>query len=144
MSNAYKKAYADIYYILRSLEEKYRKKVPEGVVKFFRENAEPHYLSRIDLTKPLTEQEISEETEQLICLLNLEYWCTPEEKQELLKKYEINEQILQEQLKNKYEIKFNKNAKIEDVKALIVIEEDSIFKKIRKFIKSIKEKLLHF
>ena len=137
MMKTYSKAYADVYYILSALEEKYTNKIPTDLIEFFKDNAEPHYLSTIDLTKPLTEQEISEETEQLICLLNLNYWCTPEEKEELLKKYELNEKDVEEQLRNTYEIKFNKNAKIEDVKALTVIEKESIFAKIKKFIKRI-------
>ena len=137
MMNIYAKSYADVYYILNALEEKYTNKIPNDLIEFFRDNAEPHYLSRIDLTKPLTEQEISEETEQLICLLNLNYWSTPEEKEELLKKYELNEKEAEEQLRNTYEIKFNKNAKIEDVKALAVIEKESIFTKIKNFIKRI-------
>lgn len=140
MKNTYDKAYADIYYILTALEEKYTSKIPNELIDFFRDNADSQYLSRIDLTKKLTEQSISEETEQILCLLNLEYWCTPEEREELLKKYEMNERELQEQLQNKYQIKFNKNAKIEDVKAIAIIEKENIFVKIIKFIKGIMSK----
>jgi len=137
MMNIYSRAYTDIYHILSALEDKYIKKIPSELIDFFRDNADLEYISKIDVTKPLIEQEISQETEQLICLLNLSYWCTPQEKEELLKKYEINEKEAQEQLQNKYEIKFNKNAKIEDVKAITVIEKESIFSKIIRFIKGI-------
>lgn len=131
--NTYKKAYADIYYILNALEEEYRNKVHDKLIEFFRENADQYYVPKIDITKKLIDQNISEETEQLICLLNLNYWCTPKEKDELLKRYEINEQILQEQ----YRIKFKENNKIEDIKDVIIIEKESIFAKIIKFLKSI-------
>ena len=101
--NNYRKAYADIYYILNALEEEYLRKIPDKLIEFFRDNAEPHYLSRIDLNKPLKNQKISDETEQIICLLNLEYWCTEEEKEELLKKYKMNQEIIQQELQRKYE-----------------------------------------
>lgn len=137
MTNNYSRAYSDICYILNALEEKYIQQIPDELIKFFRDNADSQHISRIDLSKPLIEQEISRETEQLLCLLNLNYWCTPEEKEELLKKYEMNEKEADEQLQNKYEIKFNKNAKIEDVKAMTVLEKESIFAKIVKFLKRI-------
>lgn len=137
MINIYSRAYADISYILKAIEEKYTQQIPYELIEFFRKNADPEYRSKIDLSKPLTEQEISKETEQLICLLNLNYWCTQSEKQELLKRYELNEQEIEEQLRNQYEIKFNKNTQLEDVKAIAVIKKESILSKIIKFIKEI-------
>lgn len=135
MNDEYSKAYADICYILSILEEKYTDVIPEELKNFFRENADIQYLPSIDITKPLTEQKINEKTEQLICLLNLNYWCTPTEKEQLLKKYEANEREIQEMLRNKYEIKFKKPPKIEDVKAIMVIEKESFFKRAIKYIK---------
>jgi len=138
--NIYSKAYADIYYILGCLDDEYKKKIPKKLIDFFRDNAEPYYLSDIDITKPLIEQNISQETEQLICLLNLNYWCDQNEKQELLKKYELNEQEIEAQLQNKYDIKFNKIFQIEDVKAIAIIEKENIFSKILKLLKRIMSK----
>lgn len=137
MINTYKNAYADIYYILNALEEEYRKKVPEELVYFFEDNANPDYLPKFDFCKPLTEQNISQETEQLICLLNLNYWCSPEEKEELLKKYQVNEEKIEEQLKGKYEIKFKINPKIDEVKAIVPIKKENIFIRIINFLKGV-------
>ena len=89
--NNYSRAYKDIFYFLMSLEEKYKNKIPKELIKFFKENADNQYVPTIDLSKPLIDQKISKETEVLLCLINLNYWCTQEEKEELLKKYEINE-----------------------------------------------------
>lgn len=138
--SAYSMAYADIYYILNSLDEEYVNKIPTQLIEFFRENREPYYLSNLDMTKPLTEQYIRKETEQIICLLNLNYWCSPEEKKELLKKYSLNEKTLQEQLHEKYDLKFNNkrftdNAKIQDVKTIAIIEKDNFFTQIIKLLK---------
>lgn len=137
MNNTHSRAYTDIMYILGAIDEKYVQQLPTELVKFFIANADHEYISKIDLSKPLTEQEISKETEQIICLLNLNYWCTTKEKQELLKKYKLNEQEVDKQLHDKYEIKYNKNLKVEDVKAIAVLKQESIFSKIIKFIKEI-------
>lgn len=136
MSN-YNQAYSDISYILSSLEEKYVKKIPEELITFFSDNADPYYIPKIDITKPLTNQKMSQETELLICLLNISYWCTPQEKEELLKKYEINEKEIEEQLRNRYEIKFKEKPQLEDVKMMVVLEKENIFSKIIKFVKAI-------
>lgn len=135
--NNYNRAYTDITYILGAVNEEYLKKIPHGLIEFFVKNSDHQYLSKIDLSKPLTEQEISKETEQLICLLNLNYWCTSKEKQELLKKYKLNEQEIEEQLKNEYKIEFDKNINNENIKAITVIDKQNIFSKLINFIKRI-------
>jgi len=137
MVNNYSRAYKDIFYILMSIEEKYKNKVPKELIKFFKDNADNQYIPTIDFTKPLIEQKISQETEVLLCLINLNYWCTPEEKVELLKKYEINEKEAEEQLQKQYEIKFKERPQIQDIKAIAVIEKENIFIKILKFFKEI-------
>ena len=135
--NNYSRAYKDIIYILMSLEEKYKNKIPKELIKFFKDNADNQYIPTIDFSKPLISQKLSEETEGLLCLINLNYWCTPEEKEELLKKYEINEKEAEEQLQNQYEIKFKEKLQIQDIKAIAVIEKESIFAKLIKFLKGI-------
>ena len=135
--NNYSRAYKDIFYILMSLEEKYKNKIPKELIRFFKENADNQYIPTIDFSKPLIEQKISEETEVLLCLINLNYWCTPEEKEKLLKKYEINEKEAEEQLQKQYEIKFKEKPQIQDIKAIAVIEKENIFTKILRFFKGI-------
>ena len=61
--NNYSRAYKDIFYILMSLEEKYKNKIPKELIKFFKENADNQYVPTIDLSKPLIDQKISKETE---------------------------------------------------------------------------------
>ena len=137
IGNNYSRAYKDIFYILMSVEEEYKNKIPKELIKFFKDNADNQYIPTIDFSKPLIDQKISKETEVLLCLINLNYWCTPEEKEELLKKYELNEKEAEEQLRSQYEIKFNKKTQIQDIKAIAIIEEENIFTKILKFFKAI-------
>ena len=133
----YSRAYKDIFYILMSVEKTYKNKIPKELIKFFKDNADSQYIPTIDFSKPLIDQKISEGTEVLLCLINLNYWCTPEEKEELLKKYEINENQAEEQLRKKYEIKFKGKPQIQDIKAIAIIEKENIFTKILKFYKAI-------
>lgn len=135
MNNNYTRAYKDIFYILMSVEEKYKNNVPKELINFFKDNADNQYIPIIDLSKPLIEQKLSEETEALLCLINLNYWCTPEEKEQLLKKYEINEKEAEEELRKQYEIKFKKKLEIQDIKAITVIQKQNVFTKILKFVK---------
>lgn len=137
MNNNYTRAYKDIFYILMSVEEKYKNNVPKELINFFKDNADNQYIPIIDLSKPLIEQKLSEETEALLCLINLNYWCTPEEKEQLLKKYEINEKEAEEELKKQYEIKFKKKLEIQDIKAIEVIQKQNFFTKILKFVNEI-------
>ena len=71
MVNEYSRAYKDIFYILMTVEENYKNMVPSELIKFFKENADKQYISTIDFSKSLIEQNISEKTEELICLINL-------------------------------------------------------------------------
>lgn len=137
MINDYSRAYKDIYYIIMAIEEEYRKKIPSDLIEFFKENADMQYISNINFSKPLVEQKISQKTEELLCLINLNYWCMPEEKDKLLKKYAINEKEVEEQLRNKYQIEFKKNPKIEEIKALATIEKENVLTRIIRFIKRI-------
>lgn len=137
MVNNYTRAYKDIFYILMSVEEKYKNNVPKELINFFKDNADNQYIPAIDLSKPLIDQKISQETEALLCLINLNYWCTPKEKEQLLKKYEINEKEAEEQLRKQYEIKFKEKLQIQDIKAIAVIEKQNVFTKILKFLKEI-------
>ena len=142
MIDVYRKSYSDICYILSALDEEYIKLIPSKLIDFFKENSDEQYISTIDLSKPLIEQNISEETEQLICLLNLNYWCTSEEKEILLKKYKINEEMQKIiQMQAKIEVEDNLNNAYAEVEQVLDFLGDSYKQKIpEKLIKLFKEK----
>lgn len=137
-------AYSDIAWILNGLEEKYLNKLPGKLIEFFEDNKDPFYISSIDIMRPLAEQELSQETEAILCLLNLNYWCTPEEKEKLMAQYEMNEKEYQEELRKKYKIDnlfdtVNKNIEPEPIEqtSMVVVKEKNIFMKIIDKIKNI-------
>lgn len=78
-------AYAEVDEILNLLENKYKEKVPKKVRNFFKEERMSDYNPKIEVGKPLTEQNLKRETMVLLAILNINYWCDSEqEKQKFL------------------------------------------------------------
>lgn len=95
-------AYAEIDEILNLLEDDYREKVPKKVRDFFKEEKMKDYHPKIDIEKPLIEQNLKRETMVLLAILNLNYWCENEkEKQRFLNELDKNEEEKKE-LEEKY------------------------------------------
>ena len=95
-------AYAEVDEILKLLETEYRERVPEKVRNFFKEERMPNYNPKIEVGKPLTEQNLKRETMVLLAILNINYWCdSEEEKQSFLNELAENEKEKRE-LEEKY------------------------------------------
>lgn len=140
--------YSEVFSFINLLGEKYINMMPKLLYKFFEENRNVSYYINIDINKPIINQFKCADTEAIIEYLNLEYWCTKEEKEALLKKYRENEIKYQEGLKEKYNPDNlfknktkninNKNQENIENKQLIVYKENifkKIVKKIKKFLK---------
>ena len=97
-------AYAEVDEILKLLEDTYIEKIPEKIRNFFKEERDKDYKPQINMEKPLIEQNLKRETIILLTILNLNYWCEDEEKQELL-----NELAKNEKEKREIEEKYNPN-----------------------------------
>ena len=88
----------------------------------------------------IEEQNIKEETIDMIALFYLNYWCEREaEKQEFRKILQENEDIYQQQLKQKYNSDklFKNKQKIEHEEVQLIEYKKNIFKRIINKIKSI-------
>ena len=59
-------------------------------------------LVEFDVNKNVEEQDISEEASEMIAYLNLEYWCTKEQREELIKQYQKNDDLYEEKMHEKY------------------------------------------
>jgi len=80
-------AYSQINNILNHIEKEYYQKVPVYLINFFENNALDYGLYYDDKG----DLKISKLTELILCYINLEYWSTEEEKQELIKQYIKNQ-----------------------------------------------------
>lgn len=141
-----KKSYVEILEILKYMDEIYVDKIPKKIIEFFEENKANNYNFKYDSTIELDKQNLNDNTLALLAMLNLNYWCESEEhKRELIAKYNYNEKIYQEKLrekynsdnifKKKYEQNKNEEKNIENENTLVEYKE-SFFRKIINKIKS--------
>ncbi len=142
LSIATRQAYTEIDTFINLLDEYNKNKIPQKLREYFKNNRDINYSKEINPNRPIKEQNLKEETLALIALLNLQYWCEDEtEKQRLKKIYDNNENEYQIKLREKYNpdnlfknkqknIEFNQHSQT----ALVEYKEDSIFKKIKRFI----------
>lgn len=104
----YSTACSDVWYILQSLKQEELCKIPRKLLELIYTLKSDNYNSKIDLNKPLEDQELSEATIGLISFIYNNYLGTAEEKEEYEKSYK-------EYIKNAgnkpYEIEFKKQDK---------------------------------
>ncbi len=105
MANELRRTFCDIDIILNALPEEDRNKVPMKLRKFISENKLENYESEIRIDVPIEEQDIHPDTQAFIGMLYLNYWCKDEnEKEELKRIFTENQNRLQKELKEKYEV----------------------------------------
>ena len=138
MSNL-KKAFSEVDMILDLIDSEMKNKVLANFIKFIKEEKDNNYKPNINPELPLEEQNILPETIDILALLKLNYWCNEEEKKELLKVLNKNEQQFQKEAKEKYDI--DKLLKTNKTKEIINLpekgESENFIKKLIKFIKNI-------
>lgn len=98
------KIYSEVYAILEILGNEYINKIPTKLYNYIVAEKESNIKIHYDINKPLNEQPISEETILFISYLNLQYWCDEEQKQELLKIYKQNDDKIEEELRQEYNV----------------------------------------
>lgn len=125
--------------ILDLIDSEMKNKVSANFIKFIKEEKDNNYKPNINPELPLEEQNILPETIDILALLKLNYWCNEEEKKELLKVLNKNEQKFQKEAKEKYDI--DKLFKTNKTKEIINLpekgESENFIKKLIKFIKNI-------
>ena len=97
-------AYREVLVILDNMEDEYKNKVPQELINFFKRNEAKEYVFKLDNSIPLTEQRIKEKTLSLLAILNLNYWCSIDERKELIKKYSDNERKFRKEVDIKYHV----------------------------------------
>ncbi len=131
-------AYAELDEILSYMSSEYIDKIPLEFKELVLREKAANYINKIDVNKPLEEQNLQRKTLILLAVLWLNYWCTNEkEKQEFLNELNTN----QEEYAKKYsaEALFENNQKEDKTEnsQLIQYQEKNVFKsiidKIKKF-----------
>lgn len=97
------KAYAEVDYVIKHMNERYISKLPEHLIDFFETIKDPDYEIYINPYKPLQEQGLSKYALEIIALLHVKYWCEdPFRKQELLDRMKTNQEKFEEQVKEQF------------------------------------------
>lgn len=103
MSDKIRKAYSEVYEILQLLDDEFIDKVPKKFMEFIEKEKDNAYIPNIKPNVSLEEQELLEDTINILAMLKLDYWCENEaEKQELLDILNKNEIEYQQELREKY------------------------------------------
>ena len=98
-----RQAYSEVNKILKLIGNTYSSKIPSRIKSVFKREMDKNYIPNIDITKPISEQNLKRKTIVIISALNLEYWCTDEnEKHKLKKMYCENGIKHQQELNEKY------------------------------------------
>lgn len=85
-------AYAELDEILSLMSSVYVDKIPLKFRNFLSREKDTNYIKKIDVNKPLEEQNLQRKTLVLLEVLRLNYWCeNEEEKQEFLKELGDNQ-----------------------------------------------------
>lgn len=102
LNQNYAEAYVEVLDIINHMSTKDLAKVSKKFIKFLTTNASKEYKCKLDYSKQLKDMQLKEETKGLLALMYRDYWASEEERQELQKKFYINDQKYQEELRKKF------------------------------------------
>ena len=132
MENELSKAYSEVYEILKYIPLEQYNKVPKEVINVFKTKRDKSYKVRINPALPLESQNLQRKTLILLSVLNLDYWCQEEEREEILNIYWQNEKARKNE-QDEYIVFRNGNSAVaaSDVGTdLVVYREASMLEKI--------------
>lgn len=126
-----KRAYSEVYEILKLVDKEYFDKIPKKFVEFLKREKDNNYIPNINENIPLEEQKLLNDTINILAMIKLDYWCSSEEeKSELLKLLNENEKKHKEKINEKYnpENIFGRNTNRE-IKDLVEVKEKKWYEK---------------
>ncbi len=127
-------------YVLKNFNPTFTSKISKRILKDLEELAKTSKKEvKIDKTKSLKDQNILPETKDMIALLYYNYIALPEEKKEIIQKWNENEARYQEKLRRKYNLDnvFKKENTKENNSTSMIEYKKNIFQRIFEKIKEI-------
>ncbi len=137
-----KKAYSEVYEILKLVDKEYFDKIPKKFVEFLEREKDNNYIPNINENISLEEQKLLNDTINILAMIKLDYWCSSEEeKSELLKLLNENEKKHRENINEKYnpENIFEKTTNREN-KDLVEVKEKKWYEKFWDMFRNILKK----
>ena len=99
----YRKAYVEIYEMIKLLSVEDREKIPEYFVEYIYNNMDTSYIFHVDTTRGLLEQNYMIETKALIVKLYEKYFASESETDFWNKYHRICFNMIEEEKKKKYD-----------------------------------------
>jgi len=138
MTYAYKQACSEVCFILENLEESIRLRIPEKIIKVLEKNKVKYYDVNIDLSMPLYNQIMKDETKAILSLLYRKFLCDESERVLLEENYKKRlEEEMKQQLTNTQNIaienveeKDSENIISNKQEMIIEVKKVSVFAKI--------------
>ena len=96
MTKEYQEALAEVNEILKFSNIEFVKKIPYKLKKFIEDNMDKDYEVILNLNKKLKEQNLKEQTKEIISLIYRDYICTTEEKEKILRKQKEAIELLEQ------------------------------------------------
>lgn len=128
-------AYSEINHVLNNIEKEYFKKVPTQLISFFKNNSLDYGIYYDDKGN----LKLSKLAKQILCYINLEYWSTEDEKQELIKQYTKNQETIDRQYDISRIFESKKHSQSTNVTQLVI--KENWFQKIIKKVKRVLGKI---
>lgn len=121
----FEEACSEMDYILENMNPIDKEKIPQKVIKFFKDNKSIFYKVKLDSTKNLSQQELKEETKAFIKIINYNYFMGQDGKEEL-------KEILKE------DVILEENINQTEDNSLVIYKENKMIEGFRKLIRKIK------
>lgn len=106
---------AEMNILFRYIDDELVEKIPQKIIEFFQDIASPTFRSKIDPRFPLEEQYLLPSTECMLTLLYRQYWCSPEERDEIDKIILEQEELAAQKDQASFDNIFQKIENSEDI-----------------------------
>lgn len=140
MNEQTKNIYSEVYSILNLLDEEYKNKLPTEILNMIEQQKNSEYSPVYSLAESVENQNIQKETKAMIALFKLYYWCDSNEEQEqLVNLLKGNEDKVQAELRERYDIEkvFKKKQEYQNINknevsnnTAMIMDKKTIFSKI--------------
>ena len=145
MESNYYKAYKEVLEVFKYMSEEDVKKVPEDMILTFETKQDKNHTFKIDVNKNIEDQNLLEETKDILANIFRDYWATPEQKEKIIARENFEREKIELEKRERYNpdkiFENRNNVKEETYKVvdneLTVVQNKSFSEKIKDFIKSI-------
>lgn len=137
------KRLVEVEFILKMLDNKYIKKIPQEVWNYIDENKDKDYIFKYDNNRTLNEQNLNIDTISILTYINIEYLLEDDEKRELLTLLRNDEIVAEQDKRKKYnpdDLFNNKKLEFKEEVSLIEIKIEKWYEKLFSFLKNVFKK----